>query len=249
MELTWLEGTDIAHLPAFAASLAIGLLIGLERERHPGAKAGLRTFALVALLAAILAYLGDLLGTPWLLIVGLGVVGVMIVAAYGREEAYTEPGTTTVTAHPPAARRDTAGPTSTKSSSSTHSTTPSSGATIAELLEYLKSPEEYARVQAKRELAARNEADVLKQLADWLRKLDPADPLTQHHRLEALWLRGSLRSPDRGLLAQVLSSPAYEPPPDVQSVSVTASSQPPGDAQQAPRGLHGAVAHELPSPA
>lgn len=98
MELTWLEGTDIAHLPAFAASLAIGLLIGLERERHPGAKAGLRTFALVALLAAILAYLGDLLGTPWLLIVGLGVVGVMIVAAYGREEAYTEPGTTTVTA-------------------------------------------------------------------------------------------------------------------------------------------------------
>ena len=37
MELTWLEGTDIAHLPAFAASLAIGLLIGLERERHPGA--------------------------------------------------------------------------------------------------------------------------------------------------------------------------------------------------------------------
>jgi uncharacterized membrane protein (DUF4010 family) len=98
MELTWFEGTDIAHLPAFAASLAIGLLIGLERERHPGAKAGLRTFALVALLAAILAYLGDLLGTPWLLIVGLGGVGVMIVAAYGREEAYAEPGTTTVAA-------------------------------------------------------------------------------------------------------------------------------------------------------
>ena len=55
-------------------------------------------FALVALLAAVLAFLGDLLGTPWLLIVGLGVVGVMIVAAYGREAAYTEPGTTTVTA-------------------------------------------------------------------------------------------------------------------------------------------------------
>jgi len=98
MELTWLEGTDIAHLPAFATSIAIGLLIGLERERHPGAKAGLRTFALVALLAAVLAYLGDVLGTPWMLIAGLAVVGVMIVAAYARTEAYTEPGTTTVVA-------------------------------------------------------------------------------------------------------------------------------------------------------
>lgn len=33
----------------FAASLGIGLLIGLERERNPAAKTGVRTFALVAL--------------------------------------------------------------------------------------------------------------------------------------------------------------------------------------------------------
>jgi uncharacterized membrane protein (DUF4010 family) len=98
MELTWLEGTDIAHLPTFAASLAIGLLIGLERERHPGAKAGLRTFALVALLAAVLAFLGDALATPWMLIFGLVLVGGMIIGAYARREAYSEPGTTTVTA-------------------------------------------------------------------------------------------------------------------------------------------------------
>jgi len=98
MELTWLEGTDFAHLPAFAVSIAVGLLIGLERERHPGAKAGLRTFALVALLAAVLAYLGDVLGTPWMLIAGLVVVGAMIVASYGKAEAYSEPGTTTVVA-------------------------------------------------------------------------------------------------------------------------------------------------------
>ncbi|UCH47443.1 MAG: MgtC/SapB family protein [Betaproteobacteria bacterium] len=98
MELTWLEGTDIAHLPAFAASLAIGLLIGLERERHPGAKAGLRTFALVALLAAVLAFLGDALATPWMLIVGLVLVGGMIISAHARGEAYSEPGTTTVIA-------------------------------------------------------------------------------------------------------------------------------------------------------
>lgn len=98
MELTWLEGTEFARLPAFAASLAIGLLIGLERERHPRAKAGLRTFALVSLLAAILAVLGDVLHTPWILIVGLLIVGAMIVTTYAREEAYTEPGTTTITA-------------------------------------------------------------------------------------------------------------------------------------------------------
>ena len=98
MELTWFEGTEFARLPAFAASLAIGLLIGLERERHPRPKAGLRTFALVALLAAILAVLGDVLRTPWILIVGLALVGAMIVATYAREEAYTEPGTTTITA-------------------------------------------------------------------------------------------------------------------------------------------------------
>jgi uncharacterized membrane protein (DUF4010 family) len=98
MELTWLEGTEFARLPAFAASLAIGLLIGLERERHPRAKAGLRTFALVALLAAILAVLGDALHTPWILIFGLAIVGAMIVVTYAREEAYTEPGTTTITA-------------------------------------------------------------------------------------------------------------------------------------------------------
>ncbi len=98
MELTWLEGTDFAQLPAFAASLAIGLLIGLERERHPRAKAGLRTFALVALLAAVLAFLGDALATPWILIVGLAVVGAMIVSTYAREEVYSEPGTTTIVA-------------------------------------------------------------------------------------------------------------------------------------------------------
>lgn len=98
MELTWLDDPAFAQLPAFATSLAIGLLIGLERERHPAAKAGLRTFALVALLAAVLAFLGDALETPWMLIGGLVLVGGMIIGAYARGEAYSEPGTTTVTA-------------------------------------------------------------------------------------------------------------------------------------------------------
>jgi hypothetical protein len=40
---------ELVYLAEFATSLAIGLLIGLERERSPAAKAGLRTFALVAM--------------------------------------------------------------------------------------------------------------------------------------------------------------------------------------------------------
>jgi len=38
----------------FAVSAGIGLLVGIERERKPTAKAGLRTFTLIALLAAAL---------------------------------------------------------------------------------------------------------------------------------------------------------------------------------------------------
>ena len=45
MDFYWLQGTELERLPAFAISLAIGLLIGLERERHPDTNAGLRTFA------------------------------------------------------------------------------------------------------------------------------------------------------------------------------------------------------------
>ncbi len=49
MTLDFLRGGELEHLPQFITSLAVGLLIGLERERSPAAKAGLRTFALVAL--------------------------------------------------------------------------------------------------------------------------------------------------------------------------------------------------------
>ena len=40
---------------AFLTSLAVGLLIGLERERHKEAKAGVRTFSLIAMLGTMCA--------------------------------------------------------------------------------------------------------------------------------------------------------------------------------------------------
>jgi uncharacterized membrane protein (DUF4010 family) len=107
MDSIFLPNTGIEALPQFLTSLAIGLLIGLERERNPSAKAGLRTFALVAMFGTLAALLSAKLGSPWLLIAGLLGVAGMIIAAYlnksgepprqdqGRE---TDPGTTTVIA-------------------------------------------------------------------------------------------------------------------------------------------------------
>lgn len=91
------NGIDV--LPQFLASLAIGLLIGLERERRPSSKAGLRTFALVALMGTLAAMLSSKIGSPWLLITGFCVVGVMIIAAYFTSPTEeNDPGTTTVAA-------------------------------------------------------------------------------------------------------------------------------------------------------
>lgn len=103
METGFMQGSGFETLPQFLTSLAIGLLIGLERERNPSAKAGLRTFALVALFGTLAALLSARLGSPWPLIAGLLAVAGMIIAAYlnGPHDARfneSDPGTTTVIA-------------------------------------------------------------------------------------------------------------------------------------------------------
>jgi len=99
METGFLQGNGIEALPQFLTSLAIGLLIGLERERNPSAKAGLRTFALVAMLGTLSALLSTKLGSPWLLIAGLLAVAGTIIAAYiNNPSEENDPGTTTVVA-------------------------------------------------------------------------------------------------------------------------------------------------------
>ncbi|HQR50620.1 MAG TPA: MgtC/SapB family protein [Methylophilaceae bacterium] len=85
----------LEYVPAFATSLAVGLLIGVERERSPAAKAGLRTFSLVSLLGTMLAFLSDRSGSSWPLVAGLVVVGAMIIAAYVGDDQDKDPGTTT----------------------------------------------------------------------------------------------------------------------------------------------------------
>jgi len=89
---------EFSALSHFLTSLAIGLLIGMERERSPGSRAGLRTFALVALFGTLTAMLSEK-ATPWLLLGGLMIVGLMTVAAYFRvKDDSADPGTTTVIA-------------------------------------------------------------------------------------------------------------------------------------------------------
>jgi uncharacterized membrane protein (DUF4010 family) len=89
---------DPALWLAIGGGLGIGLLIGLERERNPAAKAGVRTFALVSLLGTLVALLGVHVDTAWLLPAGLLAVTGMLIVAYARVAPEEDPGTTTVAA-------------------------------------------------------------------------------------------------------------------------------------------------------
>jgi uncharacterized membrane protein (DUF4010 family) len=96
MDLSFLQGDGLEYLGKFLTSLAIGLLIGLERERGEKAKAGLRTFALTALFGTLAAMLADETGSAWVLGVGLFIVGISIVTAYFKDLVeINDPGTTT----------------------------------------------------------------------------------------------------------------------------------------------------------
>lgn len=99
MDFSLFQNNGVEFLPQFLTSLGIGLLIGLERERTPSAKAGLRTFTLVALLGTLAAMLSDKIGLPWLVVAGWVIVGAMIISAYVNTPAEeNDPGTTTIAA-------------------------------------------------------------------------------------------------------------------------------------------------------
>jgi uncharacterized membrane protein (DUF4010 family) len=101
MNLGWLNDQGLDRLPEFLTALGIGLLLGLERERNPTAKAGLRTFALVALAGAAAATLADIYDAPSLIAAGLAVLALTLIAAYYHQHDANldqDPGTTTIAA-------------------------------------------------------------------------------------------------------------------------------------------------------
>ncbi len=77
---------DLIILQSFFIALALGALIGLEREyarfkRRGHDYAGIRTFPLISLFGALSAFMGELI-SPWILIAGIILMGSLIVIAY-----------------------------------------------------------------------------------------------------------------------------------------------------------------------
>jgi uncharacterized membrane protein (DUF4010 family) len=72
----------------FAIAILLGALVGIEREKHKAEEkeaehtAGLRTFALLALLGAAAAFLSKSLSSPWILAATLLIVGAYLVVGY-----------------------------------------------------------------------------------------------------------------------------------------------------------------------
>ena len=86
---------NLSHLSSLALALGLGLLIGVDRERHKGRGptrhfAGIRTFSLVALAGAG----AQLVDQPWLLAVSAGLVAALAVISHLKDRSH-DPGVTT----------------------------------------------------------------------------------------------------------------------------------------------------------
>jgi uncharacterized membrane protein (DUF4010 family) len=91
------EPLDLALL--FVTSLGLGMFMGIERQRDVAHRAGVRTFALTALLGTASALVAEAASLAWVVALGLILVGAAILADYRRTPFSDEhPGTTTVIA-------------------------------------------------------------------------------------------------------------------------------------------------------
>ena len=87
MLLSWNgDEMNLALISNFLLALALGALIGLEREyaryrRHTHDYAGIRTFPLISLFGALCAFLGERFN-PWILVVGILIIGTLILISY-----------------------------------------------------------------------------------------------------------------------------------------------------------------------
>lgn len=77
---------ELMLVKSILIALALGALIGLEREYYRYQKrgysyAGIRTYPLIALFGVLSAYLGDIISS-WILIVGIILIGLLILVSY-----------------------------------------------------------------------------------------------------------------------------------------------------------------------
>ncbi|MSQ94268.1 MAG: c-type cytochrome [Gemmataceae bacterium] len=79
-------------------------------------------------------------------------------------------------------------------------------APIEQVLDHLKAPEQWTRLNAKRTLAERDRKTVAPALAKWVNQLDPKDADLQRHLLEALWTYQAIDQVDEPLLLRAMRS-------------------------------------------
>lgn len=79
-------------------------------------------------------------------------------------------------------------------------------ASITELLDALKLPEDWTRLQAKQVLKEKGAKEVVPVLQNWIANLDKNDAAYEHHLLEALWTYQTLNVENEALLLQLLNA-------------------------------------------
>jgi putative heme-binding domain-containing protein len=80
------------------------------------------------------------------------------------------------------------------------------GASIEQLLDVLKDPEDRVRYRARIELGGRNGDEVIAAGGKWVSRLNSRDPGYEHHLLEALWAHQYHNVVDADLLRRVLGA-------------------------------------------
>ncbi|MCF0050606.1 HEAT repeat domain-containing protein [Dyadobacter sp. LJ53] len=82
-------------------------------------------------------------------------------------------------------------------------------ANTAELLESLKLPEEWTRLQAKQVLKAKGAKEVVPALEKWVQGLDKNDANYEHNLLEALWVYQTLETFNQPVLLELLNAKSH----------------------------------------
>ena len=82
-------------------------------------------------------------------------------------------------------------------------------ATVNELLEALKLPEDWTRSQAKQVLKGRGAEKVIPALQNWISGLDKNDSEYEHHLLEALWVYQTFDVVNEQLLLNLLNAKSH----------------------------------------